>query len=86
MQVCWKNATFRNVATIDSWVAVPANESSQLAAAVQLGPVSVAIEADQPAFQHYKSGVFNGVCGTNTDHGVLVVGLTDDAYVDPVAL
>ena len=32
-------------------------------------------------FQHYKSGVLNGACGTNLDHGVLVVGLTDDAYI-----
>lgn len=37
-------------------------------------PVSVAIEADQRDFQLYKSGVFTGKCGTNLDHGVLVVG------------
>jgi len=37
-------------------------------------PVSVAIEADQKAFQLYKSGVFTGECGVNLDHGVLVVG------------
>jgi C1A family cysteine protease len=39
-----------------------------------LGPVSVAIEADQFAFQLYTSGVISSGCGTNLDHGVLVVG------------
>ena len=42
------------------------------------GPVSVAIEADHPYFQHYKSGVLNDPtsCGTKLDHGVLVIGMT----------
>jgi len=38
------------------------------------GPVSVAIEADQLAFQLYHSGVIKRGCGTNLDHGVLAVG------------
>jgi len=45
-----------------------------LGAAVDLEPISVAIEADQSGFQLYSSGVFSGVCGQNLDHGVLVVG------------
>jgi len=48
---------------------------TQLMAALQNGPVSVAIEADQKAFQMYKSGVLPASeCGTSLDHGVLVVG------------
>ena len=44
-------------------------------AALNIGPVSVAIEADQSAFQLYKSGVLTSTaCGTNLDHGVLAVG------------
>merc|ERR1712061_155905 len=45
-----------------------------LMAAVNEGPVSVAIEADQMSFQLYSSGVLTGVGGINLDHGVLVVG------------
>ena len=45
-------------------------------------PVSVAIEADNLAFQFYKSGVFeNKKCGENLDHGVLAVGYTDDYWI-----
>jgi KDEL-tailed cysteine endopeptidase len=42
--------------------------------AVAMGCVSVAIEANQLAFQYYSSGILNGTCGTSLDHGVLVVG------------
>ena len=38
-------------------------------------PVSIAIEADQPAFHDYKNGVITSAsCGNNLDHGVLAVG------------
>merc|ERR1719440_622474 len=54
---------------------VPQKDEKALAVAAAIGPVSVAIEADKQAFQFYKSGVFdNAGCGTNLDHGVLVVG------------
>lgn len=31
--------------------------------------------------QHYKSGVLDAPCGTQLDHGVLVVGYTDDYWI-----
>jgi KDEL-tailed cysteine endopeptidase len=36
--------------------------------------VSVAIEADEQAFQFYSGGVLTSGCGTSLDHGVLLVG------------
>ena len=44
-----------------------------LMSAIQNGSVSVAIEADQMAFQLYSGGILSSGCGTNLDHGVLQV-------------
>jgi len=49
-------------------------QGSQLKAALAKGPVSVAIEADQYAFQGYTGGVITSGCGKQLDHGVLAVG------------
>ena len=51
---------------------------SALESAVALTPVSIAIEADEPALQFYSSGVLTSGCGQNLDHGVLVVGYGTD--------
>ena len=64
----------RHVVTIDGHEDVPANDEKALKKAVAHQPVSVAIEADQKAFQLYVGGVFDGECGTELNHGVLVVG------------
>jgi len=71
----------KKVATITGYSDVPANSETQLAAAVAIGPVSVAIEADQAGFQGYTGGVFSGPCGTQLDHGVLAVGYTDSYWI-----
>ena len=47
---------------------------SALMSAVAQQPVSIAIQANQVAFQSYKSGVLTGKCGQQLDHGVLAVG------------
>jgi len=60
-----------------SYTDVTKNSESALVSALNKGPVSVAIEADQTAFQLYKSGVFSSACGANLDHGVLAVGYAD---------
>jgi C1A family cysteine protease len=53
---------------------VTADSESAMLTAVESGCVSVAIEADQFAFQYYSSGVLDGTCGTNLDHGVMITG------------
>jgi C1A family cysteine protease len=57
-----------------SFTDVAKNSDSALMTALAQQPVSVAIQANQPAFQLYKSGVLTGTCGSNLDHGVLAVG------------
>jgi hypothetical protein len=59
------------------------NESALLAAVGTVGVVSVGIQANQTGFQHYKSGVFNGTCGTRLDHAVAIVGYGSTDSSDP---
>jgi C1A family cysteine protease len=61
-------------ARISTYKDVPANSEVALLSAIAQQPVSVAVEADQNAFQFYSSGVMTAKCGTNLDHGVLAVG------------
>merc|ERR1712228_837213 len=58
------------------------SESALLNAVSTVGPVSVAIEADQSSFQYYSSGVLTGTCGTSLDHGVLAVGFGSESGTD----
>ncbi|GBF92394.1 hypothetical protein Rsub_05596 [Raphidocelis subcapitata] len=65
----------RRVVTIDGFQDVPQLDEIALKKAASQQPVSVAIQADQRAFQLYVGGVFDDKeCGTQLDHGVLVVG------------
>merc|ERR1712032_510618 len=50
------------------------NSASALRSALNLNPVSVAIQADQSVFQQYTGGVITSGCGTSLDHGVLAAG------------
>jgi hypothetical protein len=71
---CQKTCSKVSGSAVVKTVEVAPNSDSAMMAALAQQPVSVAIEADQPAFQLYKSGVFTASCGTNLDHGVLLVG------------
>ena len=68
------------VVEISGCVDVTKNNQVDLKEAVSRGPVSIAIEADTMEFQLYKSGVLTGdACGTNLDHGVLIVGYGEES-------
>jgi len=67
---------------ISGYKDVTPQSATSLGNAVDLNPVSVAIEADQAVFQNYKSGIISSGCGTALDHGVLVVGYGTENGVD----
>ena len=69
--------------TIADCADVPANNQLALKEAVSFGPVSIAIEADTRIFQSYSSGVItSSTCGTDLDHGVLIVGYGTEDGID----
>lgn len=77
---CQEKHKRHGVVTIDDYEDVPENSEVDLKKAAAHQPVSVAIEAGQKAFQLYMGGVFaDESCGTDLDHGVLVVGYGTDA-------
>lgn len=71
---CYTTCTKNTNVAPKSYVDVAKNSDDALMTALSLQPVSIAIQANQPAFQLYKSGVLTGDCGSNLDHGVLAVG------------
>jgi C1A family cysteine protease len=67
------------VATISKCYDVNSKDQISLKNAVYQTPVSIAIEADTRYFQSYTSGILDASdCGTNLDHGVLIVGFGED--------
>ncbi len=71
---CKKTCSLVSGTKVTGIVDVPPSSDDAMMSAVAKQPVSVAIEADQKSFQMYKSGVMTGVCGSELDHGVLMVG------------
>ena len=70
-----------HVATIDGFEDVPPGDEKELEKAVSQQPVSIAIEADTKSFQLYDGGVYDSKeCGSQVDHGVLVVGYGYDDH------
>merc|ERR1711862_998210 len=61
---------------------VPASDTQALMEAVAQQPVATAVQAGQPAFQMYKSGVLTHNCSANVDHAVLIVGYGSETGTD----
>ncbi|KAL3526812.1 hypothetical protein ACH5RR_011468 [Cinchona calisaya] len=72
--ICDSSRKNAKVVSIDGYEDVPPYNEKALQKAVAHQPVSVAVEASGRALQHYVSGIFTGACGTELDHGVVVVG------------
>jgi KDEL-tailed cysteine endopeptidase len=71
---CQVKPAVLGVGVVQGFVDVPSGDENALQVAVAQAPVSVAIQANQLAFQFYSSGVLTGTCGRRLDHGVLAVG------------
>lgn len=66
--------------TVTDFTDVEPNSVSQLKAAINKQPVSVAVEAYRPVFQFYKEGVITSKsCGQRQNHGVVAVGYDKDS-------
>lgn len=71
----------KTVVNISDYKDVVPNNEEILKRVVHQQPVSVAIQANQPSFQAYSSGVYSDPdCGTQLDHGVLIVGYGYDMF------
>jgi len=76
---CQKGVTNVKNTAPTGFTDVQTGSVTALESAVVKQPVSIAIQANQAAFQSYKSGVLTGKCGQRLDHGVLLVGYGTDA-------
>ena len=72
--VCTKTCSLVSNTNIQSYVDVIPSSDDEMMNALSKQPVSVAIQANQRSFQLYKSGILTDNCGTELDHGVLLIG------------
>ena len=73
-QECQKD-NCSSVVTVSNYTDILQNNETELKKVVVQQPVSVAIQANKRSFQMYQSGIYSDLeCGTELDHGVLIVG------------
>jgi len=75
----------QRAAKISGMVNVSEGNETELAYAILVAPVSVAIDASQQSFQYYENGIYyEPFCHNKVDdldHGVLAVGFGDGYYM-----
>jgi C1A family cysteine protease len=69
-----------SVATVSKYTDVKKNDETDLMSAVNIEPVSVAVDAE--SWSSYRKGIMSGFCGKQLDHGVLAVGYGTDGSQD----
>jgi len=72
-----KESSCKSVTKISGSTDIPKGSESGLATATDKQPVSVA--ADAEPWQFYSKGIYDKLCGTRLDHGILAAGYQDGA-------
>ena len=81
-QECQKDQC-SSVVNISNYGDLKPNDELNLKKGVAQQPVSVAIQANKRSFQLYQSGIYSDLdCGTQLDHGVLLIGYGFDFETD----
>merc|ERR1712151_331375 len=79
---CRTKSSATKPVTVSTYTDVTSNSPTQLKAALDKGPVSIAVEADKSVFQMYTSGILDSAkCGKKLDHGVLAVGYGEGYFI-----
>lgn len=74
---------YRIAAKVSGFVNIPSGNEKQLQEAVAtVGPISVAVDASNPSFHHYSSGIYHDPsCRSDViSHAMLVVGYGTDEF------
>jgi len=69
-----------SVVTVSKYTDVKKNDETGLMSAVNIEPVSVAVDAQ--SWSSYRKGIMTGPCGKSLDHGVLAIGYGTDSGTD----
>eukprot|EP00350_Pseudokeronopsis_sp_OXSARD2_P002845 CAMPEP_0170547334 /NCGR_PEP_ID=MMETSP0211-20121228/5716_1 /TAXON_ID=311385 /ORGANISM="Pseudokeronopsis sp., Strain OXSARD2" /LENGTH=233 /DNA_ID=CAMNT_0010852309 /DNA_START=188 /DNA_END=885 /DNA_ORIENTATION=- len=68
------SSKYKGYYSISSYTNVKSGSESALVSSIDKGPTSVAVQANQYAFENYSGGIIDSGCGSRTDHAILAVG------------